>query len=268
MASSPTNSDTSASASPSVARHRNSDFYLDTKVFLVEDELFRIPTKYFAENSVVFRDMLSLPQTEESAEGITDEKPIVLEGIKKADFGALLKVIFHFGPISKFADQGHGLTDEQWLSLLSLSNMWELVEIRDAAITALDQIMKALNLREIEWVLRGRRYLVPEWVEYGYCRLAKRHKLPVSVTEAEELGVESALKLAGIQGRVHARHNPLKGSWCRAESTEIAKAVIEDVQSVFAKELQAVTYSTRSTENIAPALISGKDEPDLEMPML
>ncbi|KDQ22198.1 hypothetical protein PLEOSDRAFT_163105 [Pleurotus ostreatus PC15] len=137
MASSPASSNTFASASPSVARHRNSDFYLDTKVFLVEDELFRIPTKYFAENSGVFRDMLRLPQTEVSAEGITDEKPIMLEGIKKADFEALLKVIFHFGPLSKFADQGHGLADGQWLSVLSLSNMWELTETRDAPVAVL-----------------------------------------------------------------------------------------------------------------------------------
>ena len=140
--------------------------------------------------------------------------------------------------------------------------MWELVEIRCAAITALDGMMKALKLRGIDWVLRGRRWLVPEWVEHGYCQLAKRYKLPVSEEEAEELGIRSALKLAGIQGRVHARYNPPKPVYWGMERSEIANAVTGDVREVFAEELQDVTYSTQSTEDTEPPPppISVKDE--------
>ncbi len=38
--------------------------------------------------------MLSLPQGKNDPEGISDEKPIQLAGIKKVDFNRLLQIIY------------------------------------------------------------------------------------------------------------------------------------------------------------------------------
>jgi hypothetical protein len=57
----------------------------------VENDLFRVHRYFFIRESVVFRDMLSIPAPSDKArEGDSDDKPIILEGIKSDDFRALM----------------------------------------------------------------------------------------------------------------------------------------------------------------------------------
>jgi hypothetical protein len=54
-----------------------------------------VPRYPFVRTSEVFRDMFSLPVPDiPSVEGSSDENPLFLEGVDKADFRCLLKVMF------------------------------------------------------------------------------------------------------------------------------------------------------------------------------
>lgn len=60
----------------------------------VENRLYKVPKRKFVDGSEVFRDMFALPADSTTVEGQTDEKPIVLESIKKDEFEPLLHVMF------------------------------------------------------------------------------------------------------------------------------------------------------------------------------
>ena len=61
----------------------------------VEDELYCVPRCEFENMSDVFKDMFGMPAGEDGkTEGLSKEHPIVLEGYLKADFDAVLKVMF------------------------------------------------------------------------------------------------------------------------------------------------------------------------------
>jgi BTB/POZ domain len=59
-------------------------------IFQVENDLFRVHRYFFIRESVVFRDILSIPVTSDKREGDSDDNPIILEGIRSNDFKSLL----------------------------------------------------------------------------------------------------------------------------------------------------------------------------------
>jgi hypothetical protein len=61
----------------------------------VEGILFRVPRHHFIEQSEVFRDMFNLPvATDTVPDGLSDEQPLRLGGVKETDFRQLLRVMF------------------------------------------------------------------------------------------------------------------------------------------------------------------------------
>ena len=60
----------------------------------VENTCFRVWRRNFEEGSSVFRDMFSLPSGESTAEGSSQDNPIILENIKAEDFKQFLRVMF------------------------------------------------------------------------------------------------------------------------------------------------------------------------------
>lgn len=60
----------------------------------VENDLFKIPRNYFVKNSQTFRTVFTLPPGDVDAEGVSDDHPFELRGIKAKDFESLLKVIY------------------------------------------------------------------------------------------------------------------------------------------------------------------------------
>jgi hypothetical protein len=67
-----------------------------TYVHQVEGYLFRLHRHFLTRDSVVFRDMLSLPTAIDVVpEGLSDDNPIVLQGIRSVNFGRLLWLLYH-----------------------------------------------------------------------------------------------------------------------------------------------------------------------------
>lgn len=60
----------------------------------MEDCLFKVPRKPFEEQADIFRSMFLLPSGSHAPiEGLSDDKPLVLEGVTKKDFRAFLQVL-------------------------------------------------------------------------------------------------------------------------------------------------------------------------------
>ena len=58
-------------------------------------QLFKVPRHHFSENSAVFATTFTLPPgNDKPVEGCNETYPFKLQGVKKADFQALLKVLY------------------------------------------------------------------------------------------------------------------------------------------------------------------------------
>ena len=65
-------------------------------IFQVGKSLFRVHRYFFIRESVIFRDMLSIPSGSEAAiEGLSDENPIILEDVKKVHFEWMLWMFYN-----------------------------------------------------------------------------------------------------------------------------------------------------------------------------
>ncbi|KAK0241277.1 hypothetical protein EDD85DRAFT_934305 [Armillaria nabsnona] len=156
---------TPMSPSPS----RSQDYYWENVVLQVEDTLFRIPKQHLVGKSEAFDSMLSLPQGGSEPEGVSDDRPIQLSGIKKIDFERLLQVLhpMHNRDTMKQPE----LPVNGWVSVLALSSLW---------------------------IVLGRKYSVAQWVSSGYEELASRVE-SVSLEEGERVGWSTALRIEHIR---------------------------------------------------------------------
>ncbi|KAG5637569.1 hypothetical protein H0H81_004146 [Sphagnurus paluster] len=162
-----------------------------TMTATVEGHLFSAPRNYFAHASDIFASAFSLPSFEgNSREGTCDESPLVLEGICRADFRGLLRVMYplHLG---SYGDAK--LTRVDWVSALKLSTMWNFRPIRQRAISALDH-----EWEPVEGITLGKAYKVPEWLSRGYHQLVARSQ-PITTDEAAVIGLETAVRLFHIR---------------------------------------------------------------------
>ncbi|KLO13797.1 hypothetical protein SCHPADRAFT_827519 [Schizopora paradoxa] len=175
---------------------RDESFYMSFIVFKVENMLFKVPRRPFEEHSDVFRAMFTLPpgsQTE--TDGLSDERPLILQGIKCDDFRPFLKALYPpcIGEVIQ-------LSEPEWASVLSLAHMWAFHRIRKLAI---DELANC-NVDEIRKVELAHRFEIEEWYHDAYTALVRREH-PLSYEEAHRLGFDFAFKM----GRV--REDILKG---------------------------------------------------------
>ncbi|KAI0366808.1 hypothetical protein BV20DRAFT_951470 [Pilatotrama ljubarskyi] len=173
---------------------RDSQFYCDHIVFLVENRLFKVPKHRFANKSKVFEDMFALPPGDATtAEGESDDKPVRLYGIGKEEFRALLRVIHH-APSYEEAEEP---TMEDWISVLKLTTMWEFASLRRIAIDKLTPLVKT-EVDPVRWVCLARRHNVPEWVFPSLHALARRIQA-LQPDEVEPLGIATVLRMAQVR---------------------------------------------------------------------
>jgi len=189
-------SDEEAMAPVEESPTRDEAFYMSFIVFKVENVLFKVPRRAFEEHSDVFRAMFTLPPGQETGiDGLSDDRPLLLEGIKRDDFRSFLRALYP--PCIGEALQ---LTEPEWASVLSLAHMWSFQRIRKLAIDELSNC----NVDEIRKVELAHRFDIEEWYHAAYTALVRRER-PLSYEEAARLGLDFAFKM----GRV--REDILKG---------------------------------------------------------
>jgi len=172
---------------------RDDSFYFHMIIFQVEGKLFKVPRKPFEDQSDVFKSMFTLPPGHNAeVDGLTDDKPIHLDNIKKNDFRAFLQVLF---PPAYGEDVP--LSETEWLAVLNLSNMWGFTRIRQAAIDKIHD-------RDIDLVTKieiAHKFDIREWYYTSYLMLGKREE-PLTVDEGLRLGFDFALKMAQVRERL------------------------------------------------------------------
>ncbi|EDR07772.1 uncharacterized protein LACBIDRAFT_298314 [Laccaria bicolor S238N-H82] len=170
---------------------RDEDFYHDYVIFLVEGSLFKVPRLHFIQESEILREMFLFPPPESSVvDGLTDEQPLCLDHILKEDFRQLLKV-FYPRNFRRELD----LNLEEWTSVLKLSDMWDMDNVRELSISNLTPLLECKPAHQIAL---ARRFHVDEWLLPAFKGLVYRDK-PVDELDMDELGARTALKVAAIR---------------------------------------------------------------------
>ncbi|KAK0454498.1 hypothetical protein EV421DRAFT_420827 [Armillaria borealis] len=202
-----------SSAKEEVVCVRNKNFYWETSIFLVGDELFRAPRYQFIKHSDTFRAMFTLPQADADAvEGNTDDKPIRLYGVDKIDFEQLLNFMY---PL----DIPPALTRplEEWISILKLSTMWVMTEIRNSAISHIME--RHHEVEVVERITLGRSLEVPALVRSGLVTLVNQDG-GVTEQQAKLLSWETALRIQWVQDKLMAS----RGYSCTFDENQVRNA--------------------------------------------
>ncbi|EPT02416.1 hypothetical protein FOMPIDRAFT_1118244 [Fomitopsis schrenkii] len=176
-----------------VQRHER--FYFDdgNVVFRVEDTLFNVHRYFFKRDSLVFRDMLSSPSAV-PGEGLSETDPIVLEGVRSADFANLLSCFYpstlRKGELSDFAALN---------LVLDLALKWEFDTVRDFIA---QEIERKCGLAE--QITTARRLGMRDWC-WAACEKMCCRRGPVTLEEAEILGIVDTVRIARVRERLRGQ---------------------------------------------------------------
>jgi len=148
---------------------------------------------------------------------------------------------------------------EEWISVLKLSTMWAIFEMRELAIS---QLSESTDL--VTKVILARKYNVSAWLFAAYEGLAKR-KESISVTEAEKLGLTTAIRIVQIREESVAKSNPRTVRSSTQNITTRDSGLFDrtdcdcarGIQNAFAEELRDVEHNdiayTRNQPRVVPA---------------
>jgi hypothetical protein len=138
------------------------------------------------------------------AEGLSDDNPIALHGIKSIDFSKLLWIfynplVFHSSPVFLISCHKYHRTYAEysasvaeWVSILTLADMWGFDGIRSLCIgklgdMALDPVEKMELCRKFE--------IHRTWASGAYETLCAR-STPLSFSDATRIGMEDVVLIA------------------------------------------------------------------------
>lgn len=213
-----------------MAPSKDDEFYMTFVTLQVEDTLFKVPRQTLEAQSPVFRDMFSLPPPPDvEVDGSSDEHPIVLpEPVKAIDFKRLLKVLLlptsFVGPRLPKGDH------DAWISVLKLSRMWEMEELR---VLALRHLKYPTGWKSAaEKLALALKHEIRDWIVPGVNELAKRPE-PISVEDAQILGLETALKVAAVRESLVTDGLRLTAG-CRIATNVDFTQIIKEIFSLYA----------------------------------
>ncbi|KAF8891869.1 hypothetical protein BD779DRAFT_1621939 [Infundibulicybe gibba] len=185
---------------------RDDTYYFHDIIILVDNCLFKVPRFYLERESAVFQTMFQLPSIGDSIHGLSEEKPLRLDGIEEEDFRQLLRVLYPtyntlMNTLCGRSDaSSNKLNLGQWTSVLKLSDMWDMERVKTIAVKS----MESLVLSPAERIVLGRQYHVDDWVVQGFVKLVERDD-PISLDDGERIGFEWAFKIAAMRERCGTR---------------------------------------------------------------
>ncbi|KAH8822130.1 hypothetical protein DL96DRAFT_1620286 [Flagelloscypha sp. PMI_526] len=196
-------------ATNTVHRKNTDFFYDDLRVFLVEDELFRIPIRELMTESAFFADMFrdATPSCdpENGEEGSSEQNPIVISDESAEGFALMLKWMYK-------SKSSHTFTTTQWIECLRIGHKFRLVSLMKDAQNALSDPQH--NLDPVEKVNLCFRYeLSFKWARDALNILCNRWE-----SVPQDSGIPPAMYLAILQAReqnLKERDHQLGGpAWC------------------------------------------------------
>ncbi|KAH8117107.1 hypothetical protein DFH11DRAFT_1152839 [Phellopilus nigrolimitatus] len=177
-----------------MASCRDKSYYFSLLVFKVEDCLFRVPQQGFESQSEVFKTMFTLPSGEDTEQdGCSDDRPLVLEGIKADDFRAFLKLLYPQFRRPTRANE-RTLSEEESLVVLSLARMWCFDKIVDITIEGLE----AMNLSSARKLELANGHNIVQWYEPELSALVYRKEC-LTLDEAKQIGLELVVEISNMR---------------------------------------------------------------------
>lgn len=191
-----------------VKRHPVYYFEDGNVIFLVEETLFKIHRFFFVRDSVIFRSMFTLPPGEgKVVEGLTDDHPITLMGVKALDFERLLWVFY---PV----EFGEYLASvNEWCSILQLAHQWEFDAVRRLAVAKLNALPPK-DIDAVDRIVLAHRFQLVDWLLAPYVEISVRPE-PITLEEGRKLGIDVVVLLAQAREEVKKkegatdRHNDI-----------------------------------------------------------
>jgi len=183
-----------------VKRHSKFYFQDGNLVLKVEDVLFRVFKSVMVRHSAVFANVLNPVEISdvpnpECPEGLSDDKPFVLEGIKSMDFEALLCFIFplELGPEPRRIY----FTEEQCVGALELATRWE---IRDVLPLVTEHLCRYdFASRPDTLLLLASTHNLKHRKIYLAVKEICRRETFFDTEMAERLGLETTVKIGKLQ---------------------------------------------------------------------
>ncbi|KZV74153.1 hypothetical protein PENSPDRAFT_662529 [Peniophora sp. CONT] len=180
-------------------------FYFRIVVFRAGKTLFKVPTYSFPADEGLFASMFLLPKGDGEPEGSSDKNPIRLPPeVSAADFKSLLKACLP----QSVARAPPKLSVDEWMSVLNLSTMWCLDDLRSKSVNEADAGVAELGA--IEKLVLAKRYSVSRWFIEAVEALARRDAY-LSAEERDKVGVQTSFALMELRER----------SWSWADSQNI-----------------------------------------------
>ncbi|KIL64530.1 hypothetical protein M378DRAFT_162971 [Amanita muscaria Koide BX008] len=137
--------------------------------------------------------MFSIPQPEGiEPDGSSDEQPLILEGIEKQDFIQLLRILY----TQVQRAPGHGFSLDQWKSVLKLSNLYGMIELKNLVVDYMTPLLGAespslqIHLAKV--------YDVPKWLQPAKTRLVERIN-PIDKNDVRLIGPTLALEVCALR---------------------------------------------------------------------
>ncbi|KAF8504680.1 hypothetical protein F5888DRAFT_1657649, partial [Russula emetica] len=157
--------------------------------FLVDGTLYCVHRYFFSRDSIYF-------STKFSQLDVRDHEPLTtiisLGDVERKDFEAFLSVLYP----ENFEE--HGLSYEQWKSVLHLSTRWGFASLRKLALKSIDPPTS------FDRLLLARTYSVDHWVLPALSALCERTK-PISLKEALQMNMEDVVLVATVREEIRTR---------------------------------------------------------------
>jgi len=168
---------------------RHHVFYFDdgNLVLDVQGTLFRIHKYFLTRHSPVFENLFRMKSSSSNLEGSSDKSPITLQGDDPVDFCRLFRLFYHDEPGNAVC-----LDAEQWVSILTLADKYEMVPLRNAAVQKLT--VADPKLSPVKQIAIARKYQCDELVKDPFRRLVVR-KEALSKEEIVQLPPEDLHRL-------------------------------------------------------------------------
>ncbi|QRW14298.1 The BTB (BR-C, ttk and bab)/POZ (Pox virus and Zinc finger) domain [Ceratobasidium sp. AG-Ba] len=147
----------------------------------VENTYFNVH-KYQLMKSETFADMFTTAN-KDPEEGLSDEKPIVLEGVKASDFECLLTVLY----ATRFSTYQPTPEASLIIPAFRLANKWNFEDLRTYLLPLAEN-----ELSDVDKVMFAREFNIREWLIPTHTRLCSRND-PITTEEAQKLGLDSLL---------------------------------------------------------------------------
>jgi len=227
-------------------------YYLEDGLIIeVERTLFKVPRYMLCRKSSILSEILA-PCQYRYGPGSSNLNPIRLGDVTVDAFTCILSLLY---PMTTPGDMPvyESWSESKWVAVLSLATLWDMQNIRNFAIEQLSSSCAAISKIRL-----GKEYAIHRWVREGYLDLCLRRER-LSLTDAENLGLEQTLLVAAARERIREEIDPSERT-LEEERSIGYREEIDPSERTLEKEERSTGYSRIVTWPAVPGVHAILDE--------